>query len=136
VARGYTESRSRHGVWVSRMKSYLFVMRHLPHFTSRVQETLDQMLTTAAFDQTVSVLFIDDGVFQLKQGQDPENMALKNTAAMFLALEMYEINNLYVEAESLAERGLSVTELILPAKVIPRESVSGLLKQQDVAISD
>ena len=111
-------------------------MRHLPHFSSRVQETLDQMLTTAAFDQTVSVLFVDDGVFQLKQAQDPENMVLKNTAAMFLALEMYEINNLYVEAESLAERGLSVTDLILPAKVVPRKGVSSLLNRHDVVISD
>ena len=136
MARGYVESRSRHGVWVSRMKNYLFVMRHLPHFSSRVQETLDQMLTTAAFDQTVSVLFVDDGVFQLKQAQDPESMVLKNTAAMFLALEMYEINNLYVEAESLAERGLSVNDLILPIEVVPREGVGGLLNRHDVVISD
>ena len=111
-------------------------MRHVPHFSSRVQETLDQMLTTAAFDQTVSVLFVDDGVFQLKQGQNSENMALKNTAAMFLALEMYDINNLYVETESLAERGLTVEDLILPVKELPRASVNELLKNHDVTISD
>ena len=63
-------------------------------------------------------------------------MVLKNTAAMFLALEMYEINNLYVEAESLAERGLSVNDLILPIEVVPREGVGGLLNRHDVVISD
>ena len=111
-------------------------MRHKPHFSSRVQETLDQMLTTAAFDQNVSVLFLDDGVLQLKKGQRSEKMALKNTSAMLLSLELYDINDLYVEAESLAERGLTVSDLILPAKVVPRIQVTELLKKSNVMISD
>jgi len=118
------------------MKSFLFVMRHPPHFSSRVQETLDQILTTAAFDQAVSVLFVDDGVLQLKQGQHPENMVLKNTSAMLSVLEMYEINNLYIEAESLSDRGLTSADSILPAKVVPRSAVNDLLKEYDVVLSD
>jgi len=118
------------------MKKYLFVMRQPPHFSSRVQETLDQMLTTAAFDQTVGVLFVDDGVLQLKKGQNSEKMALKNTAAMFSALEMYDINKLYAETESLVERGLSAEDLILVVEKLPRASVIELLKNHDVMISD
>lgn len=118
------------------MKNYLFVLRHPPHFSSRVQETLDQMLTTAAFDQVVSVLFVDDGVLQLKQGQQPQSMMLKDTSAMLLALGMYEINNLYVEAESLTERGLTVDDLILQANLVSRSLVNDLLKQYDVVLTD
>jgi len=124
------------GVWVNAMKTYLFVMRRLPHLTSHVQETLDQMLTTAAFDQSVSVLFVDDGVFQLKQGQKPAQMVLRNTAAMFTALEMYDITRVYAEAESLSARGLDADDLILPVKIVSRAEVNDLLKQHQVLIPD
>ena len=116
------------------MKNYLFVMRRLPHLNSQVQETLDQMLTTAAFDQSVAALFIDDGVWQLKQGQDPSTMVLKNTAAMFSALEMYDIDKLYVETESLSERGLGACDLILPVQLVSRAEVNDLLKRYQVLI--
>lgn len=111
-------------------------MRHLPHVSSHVQETLDQLLTTAAFDQTVSVLFLDDGVCQLKSGQNPHGMALKNTAAIFTALELYEVTDVFVEAESLADRGLSVDDLILPVLSIPRTDVNALIRRHDVVIPD
>ena len=109
-------------------------MRHLPHVSSYVQETLDQMLTTAAFDQTVSVLFVDDGVLQLKAGQNPKPMGVKNTAAIFQVLELYEINNLFVEAESLISRGLKENELILPVQLISRSEVNALLQRHAIII--
>jgi tRNA 2-thiouridine synthesizing protein C len=116
------------------MKKYLFVMRHLPHVSSHVQETLDQLLTTAAFDQAVSVLFVDDGVLQLKTGQNPLQMGLKNTAAIFQALELYDVNLLYVETESLISRGMTVHDLILPVKLIPRAEVNALLQRHAIVI--
>ncbi len=118
------------------MKTYLFVMRHLPHISAHVQEALDQLLTTAAFDQRVSVLFLDDGVFQMKRSQNPSEMALKNTASMLLALEMYDIKQLYAESESLSERGLSLGDLSLEVETIARADVNALIKRHDVVISD
>ncbi|AEG00093.1 sulfurtransferase complex subunit TusC [Methylomonas methanica] len=118
------------------MKRYLFVMRHLPHVSSHVQETLDQILTTAAFDQSVAVLFLDDGVFQLKTRQDSQVMVLKNTAAIFTALELYEIKDVFVEAESLADRGVGLDDLILPVRTIPRADVNALIRCQDVIVPD
>ena len=118
------------------MKQYLFIMRQLPHISSRVQETLDQMLTTAAFDQSVSVLFVDDGVMQLKTRQNPQAPAFKNTAAIFKALEIYDITDLFVEIESLSERGLLMTDLILPVQLIPRAEVNQLIQKHAVVIPD
>ncbi|MGR8931632.1 MAG: sulfurtransferase complex subunit TusC [Gammaproteobacteria bacterium] len=116
------------------MKHYLFVMRRMPHLSLRVQETLDQILTAAAFDQDVTLLFADDGVFQLKKRQNPERMATKNTAAMFLALEMYEVNKVYVEAESLLERGLTAEDLLLPVQLISRSDIHHLIERHQVVI--
>jgi tRNA 2-thiouridine synthesizing protein C len=118
------------------MKKYLFVMRHLPHVGSRVQEALDQMLTTAAFDQAVSVLFLDDGVWQLKRGQDRTLMAGKDTAAIFNALAIYDVNQLLVERESLASRGLQAEDLILPVELLSRQQVNAFISLHDVVIPD
>ncbi len=118
------------------MKKYLFVMRHLPHVGSHVQEALDQMLTTAAFDQKVSVLFLDDGVLQLKRGQNPELLSAKDTAAIFNALSIYDVNRLLVESESLASRGLQVEDLILPVELVSRRQVNAFINHHDIVIPD
>jgi len=118
------------------MKKYLFVMRRLPHSGIHLQETLDMILTTAAFDQQVSLLFIDDGVFQLKIGQNPASMQLKDTAAIFTALEIYDVQHLYVERESLTARGLVIHELILPVQPIARTDINLLMAGHDVIVPD
>ena len=114
------------------MKSYLFVVQHAPHSGSATQELLDMLLTTAAFDQAVAVLFMDDGVFQLKTQQQPEPHGFKDTLAMFNALPLYEVQPLYVELESLQERGLTAADLNLSVELIPRAQVAQLFKQVDI----
>ncbi|NOT86285.1 MAG: sulfurtransferase complex subunit TusC [Methylococcaceae bacterium] len=111
------------------MQRFLFVMRHAPHQGTALQERLDVILTTAAFDQAVSLLFLDDGVFQLKKHQQPEMFELKDTLAIFRVLELYDINDLYVEIESLDERGLQTTDLALPVKTVLRNQVAHLTRQ-------
>ena len=117
------------------MKNYLFVLRKPAHSGAHVQEMLDIILTTAAFDQKVSVLLLDDGVFQLKNGQHPENVGMKDTAAIFNALEIYDINNIYTEVESLQERGLKPGDLCLPVREFYRKDIAGLIKHFDVVFA-
>lgn len=69
------------------------------------------MLIGAAFDQDVSMAFLDDGVFQLTKGQDTKEIGLKNFSPTFRALGDFEVTKLYVEKESLAERGLTLDDL-------------------------
>ncbi|MGZ4959756.1 MAG: sulfurtransferase complex subunit TusC [Methylomonas sp.] len=116
------------------MKKYLFVLRCLPHNGNHVQEALDMVLTTAAFDQEVSVLFADDGVLHLKKQQNSAALGLQDTAAVFRALEVYDVNALYVEIESLQDRGLELGDLLLPVQAIRRSEVNQLLRRQDVVI--
>jgi tRNA 2-thiouridine synthesizing protein C len=117
------------------MKSYLFVLRKPVHSGAYVQEMLDIILTTAAFDQKVSILFLDDGVFQLKNGQHPENVGMKDTAAIFNALEIYDVNNIYTETESLQERGLKLCDLCLSVQELDRKDIAGLMKRFDVVFA-
>lgn len=114
------------------MKSYLFVLRSAPHSGFAVQEMLDIILTTAAFEQQVALLLLDEAVFALKKHQQPEKYQAKDTAAIFKALEIYDVHDIYVETESLQERGLNEADLSLPVQKIYRESVADLMKQYDI----
>ncbi len=107
-------------------------MRTPPHSGVKLQEKLDVILTAAAFDQHVALLFLDDGVFQLKKGQQPEKQGLKDTASIFNALEIYDVKDLYTEIESLQDRGLKPGDLTLPVKELYRKDINGLIKQYDI----
>ncbi|MGR9099177.1 MAG: sulfurtransferase complex subunit TusC [Gammaproteobacteria bacterium] len=114
------------------MKSFLFVMSKSPCEGSQVQEFLDIVLTMAAFDQKVGLLFLDDGVFQLKNGQRPEILGLKDTASIFRALEIYDVRELYAEVESLQERGLKPGDLFLPVREVYRKEVGRLMHRHKI----
>ncbi len=93
-------------------------------------------MTAAAFDQDVSILLLDNAVFQLKGKQNPENAKLKNTAAMFAALAVYGIDNILVETESLQGRGLTISDFTQTVTEISRRDVGKFIKQFDVVLSD
>ncbi len=116
-------------------KNVLFIMRRAPHAGNHAHETLDAVMTVAAFDQSVRVLFVDDGVFQLKKDQDPAAIGLKHVAPWFQALRIYGVHELFVEAESLSERSLGEDDLSLPVQLLQRDQIAGLLGSQDVILT-
>jgi tRNA 2-thiouridine synthesizing protein C len=117
------------------VKKILFVLRKPPHSGAYVQEMLDIIMTVAAFDQEVSLLLLDNAVFQLKKHQKPETADLKDTAAIYKALPLYNISTIYAETESLQERGLSTNNLDETVLEIPRNEVAKLFKQFDLVLT-
>jgi len=93
------------------VKKFLYVNRKAPYGTIYALEALEVVLIGAAFDQDVSLAFLDDGVFQLTKGQDTKEIGVKNFSPTFRALGDYEVTKLYVEKESLDERGLTADDL-------------------------
>ncbi len=94
------------------IKKFMYINRTAPHGSIYAQEGLEVALIGAAFDQDVSMAFIDDGVFQIKSGQDTAATGMKNFSPAWRALGDYDITRLYVEKESLAARGLDVDDLM------------------------
>jgi tRNA 2-thiouridine synthesizing protein C len=117
------------------IKKFLFVLRHPPAEGPGIRESLDQIMTVAAFDQTVQVLFLDDGVFLLKSGQCPHDPAVKPSAPAFAALALYDIDELWVERESLAGRGLDPAKLILPVRTLGRAEIAPLIAAADIVVA-
>jgi tRNA 2-thiouridine synthesizing protein C len=93
-------------------KKFLYVNRKAPHGTIYAHESLEVVLIGAAFEQEVTLAFIDDGVYQLLQNQDTGAIGTKNFAPTFRALGDYDVNQIYVERESLEMRGLSKDDLM------------------------
>lgn len=131
------------------IKKFMFLNRKAPYGTIYALEMLETVLISAAFDQDVSLVFMDDGVFQLKKGCNTKSINMKNFSATYKALGDYDIQKLYVERESLEARGLTVddlTEVIYededndweekPAvHIVSRAEIAALMVEQDVVIS-
>ena len=117
------------------MKKYLFILTKAAHTGNYLQETLDVILTTAAFDQVVGILLMDDAVFNLKKNQHSSDATFKDTSAIFHSLALYDVNDIYVETESVQLYGLEQTDFSLKTKLINRVDIKALIQQFDVIYS-
>jgi tRNA 2-thiouridine synthesizing protein C len=118
-----------------KQKRFMLVKRRAPHGTIYALEALEVVLIAATFDQDVSLAFLDDGVFALLKGQKAAALEMKNFSAMYRALEDYDVNKLYVERESLEQRGLSADDLLVAVEVIDSQEMGARMAQQDVVLS-
>ncbi len=114
------------------IKQFMYVNRRAPYGTVYALESLEVVLIGAAFDQDVSVVFIDDGVFEIQKGQDTAEIGMKNFSPTYRALEMYDVEKLYVSKESLAERGLTEDDILVDVEVLPDSQIADLMDEQDV----
>lgn len=117
------------------VKKFMYVNRRAPHGTIYAQESLEVVLVGAAFDQDVSIVFMDDGVYQILKDQDTSAIGTKNFSKTFRALEMYDVEKLYVEKESMQARGISEDDLNVPVEVKSSEEIGRLMDQHDVILS-
>ena len=133
---------------MSTIKRFMYVDRKAPYGTIYALESLEVVLIGAAFEQDVSLAFVDDGVYQLTRGQDTQGIGMKNFSPTS-ALGDYDVHKIYVEKESLDARGLSAEDL-LPLTyededddwaekesihIVSSEELAGILSEQDVVLS-
>jgi len=119
----------------NRIKKVMFVNRKAPYGTIYALESLEVVLITATFDQDVSLVFLDDGVYELLKGQNTKAIGIKNFSPTYRALDGYDVEKLYVERESLAARGLSEDQLLVDVEVLSSAEVGALMAEQDVVLS-
>jgi tRNA 2-thiouridine synthesizing protein C len=117
------------------VKRFMYVNRRAPYGTIYALECLEVVLVAAAFDQDVSVVFMDDGVCQLKKNQDTTDIGMKNFSKTYGALDDYDVEKIYVEKESLDARGLTADDLVIPVEVLVADDLRDVMAQQDVVIS-
>jgi tRNA 2-thiouridine synthesizing protein C len=131
------------------IKKFMYLNRRAPYGTVYALESLEVVLIAAAFDQDISLSFIDDGAYQLVKGQNPKGIGMKNFSKTFHALGDYDIKQFYASEESLKERGLSIDDLMplvwededddwveKPSiKVVSNTELTKIMSEQDVCLS-
>jgi len=117
------------------VKKFMFLNRKAPHGTVYALEGLEVVLITAAFDQDVSLVFTDDGAYQLMKGIDTKGIEVKDFSKTYRALEGYDIEKLYVDKSSMDARGLTEDDLIVDVTVLSDDEMKNLMADQDVVIS-
>lgn len=117
------------------VKKFMFVNRKAPHGTIYALEGLEVVLVSAAFDQDVSLVFVDDGVYELIKGVNTKGIEVKDFSKAYRALEGYDVEKLYVEKASMDARGLTEGDLIVDVTVLDSAEMANLMAEQDVVIS-
>ena len=95
------------------IKKIMFTVRKAPHGTIYVYEGLEVKLIMAAYDADISVVFMDDGVFALKQGQDTKELGIKGFEATYGVFIDYEISKVFVDRASMEKRGMTEEDLLV-----------------------
>jgi tRNA 2-thiouridine synthesizing protein C len=130
-------------------KKFMYINRKAPYGTIYALESLEVVLIGAAFDQDVSLAFIGDGVYQLTKGQKTDSIGMKNFSPVYSALGDYEVTKIYIEKESLEERGLTLDDLQHlvwedededyaekdSIRLVSRAELADVLDEQDITLS-
>jgi tRNA 2-thiouridine synthesizing protein C len=130
-------------------KRFLYVNRKAPYGTIYALESLEVVLIGAAFEQDVSLAFLDDGVYEITKDQKTDGIGMKNFSPTYSALGDYDVNKIYVEKESLEERGLTLGDLLDlkyedededwaekdSIRLVTRAELAEIMDQQDVILS-
>ena len=107
--------------------SVALLMRKAPYGSVYTAEGFRTIMGVAVFEMDISLVFIDDGVYALVKGQDPEKLDMKPLGEGFPMLPDFGVNRFYVHDESLAERGLSPGDLVVPVEVVSGTQVAEIL---------
>ncbi|WP_159931071.1 sulfurtransferase complex subunit TusC [Oceanicoccus sp. KOV_DT_Chl] len=116
-------------------KHLLLVCRKAPYGNALSREAIDIALAAAVFDQQLSLLFTGDGVLQLLDQQQPEDLGLKSQQKLLSALELYDINNLFVDTDALTARHINEADLFIATKPLDQSGMSALLLQADIILN-
>lgn len=108
------------------VKSVLYVIRRRPGIPA--DESTDMALVSGVFEQRTAVLFLDDGVYQL--------LGLAERQSSLKALPTYDVDDLYVAADSLQARQLSLAHVDLPVREASAKAIQALFASHDVILTD
>ena len=110
-----------------------FLFRTAPHGNAISREGLDALLAATAFcdEEEIGVFFIDDGVFNLLDGQNPELLLQKDFIRTFKLLDLYDIEQRFICADSLDQYNLHAEQLIISAEKIDRTLLINKLSQAE-----
>lgn len=98
-------------------KPLVFIFSSAPHGCSAARESLDAALAASAVSEDIVVFFEGDGVYQLVSGQNPNEIKQRDVLPTYGLLDLYDVEEIYVDQQSLHERDLSLEQLAISVRV-------------------
>jgi len=111
------------------------INRSAPHGSVQGRESLDLTLALSAFNESLSLFFIGDAVYQLLEGHQPNDILQKNFQPLFKMLDLYDVENIYVCAQSLQQRAIQEDALLIDVTVLDTPQLKIKLASQDQLLS-
>ncbi|MFT5757860.1 MAG: tRNA 2-thiouridine synthesizing protein C [Alteromonadaceae bacterium] len=115
-------------------KSVAILNSSAPFASAKGKEALDVALIFGSYEQDTALFFQGDGVWQLVAQQTPEKITMKDYLKTFAAFEFYDIEHIYVCAESLAQRALAPDFHIDNVSVLSISEFSKELHQRHILL--
>ena len=116
-------------------KRILFLLTSTRFGGAAGHETLDAAMIAAAFEQHVSILLTGEAVWQLLDAQIGAAVDAKALAPGLAALPMYEINDVYADAETVQRLNLPTDAFCVPVTLLSAPEQADLIRAQDVVFS-
>lgn len=116
---------------VMQPKNILIIIRQAPYSTLLPVAALDILLTAAAFEQTVSLLFMGDGVLHLLDKQNVANTGMKDISKAISSLELYDVEQIFYEATALASINLKTEALVFQAEALSINQIAASIENAD-----
>ena len=126
-------------------KTFTFMNRKAPYGTIYALEVLETVLITAAFEQHANIVFVDDGVYQIKSGHDTAGINMKNFSPTFGIIEMEKedadededidmVWRIIVEKESMEARGLTKDDFKVDVEILSAAELADVIDTSDCVI--
>ena len=95
------------------------------------KEGLDMSLIFGSYEQKVSVLFYQQGVFQTLTKQNPESVGQKDYLAAIKSLDIYDIEQVFACQQSLQDFGFGESKLIENIERASHDTINQLKSNAD-----
>lgn len=116
-------------------RSLLLVCRRAPWGGVAAREALDIALAGGAFDLPISVLFLDEGIWQLAANQNAAPLEQKNLLANVQALPLFGVEALYASRTDAHARGVATEATSLPLVWLDEDALAALYAQHDWVVT-
>jgi tRNA 2-thiouridine synthesizing protein C len=116
---------------INSSKTVSIISRQAPYGSNRAHQSLDIALAAAVFEQTVNYIFMGDGVYQLLGNQNATSIQSKTLVNALETLDLYGIESIFVDSQSLRERNLTPKDLSLKTSIVSRDEIAIIVRASD-----
>ncbi len=100
-----------------------------PHGSASGREGLDAVLSTSNYHDDIALFFVGDGVMQLLDEQKTDAILSRDYISTFKLLSLCDVEEIFVCHDSLAERGLQSSSLVIEAKKVTADLIGDELEK-------